>query len=412
MHVPVLSIVFIIFDMILGILVPVSLLMFISKKYKADILAFFIGVLTMLLFALVFEQIVHAVVLNSSVGKVVQANAYLMGIYGGLMAALFEETGRFLSMKYVLKKNHKNKYNAIMYGAGHGGFEMMMILVMGMINNLIYALFINLDKIDVLMAPLDATTRTIFQSAVDTLVNTNPFMFIVSPLERIAALGSQLAMSVIMWFAVTKAGKKVYFWIAFAIHFVLDAVTGTLSGLGVNIIVIEVLIWVASLVFVIIAKKIWDRETTADEYLIVTLRERPELKDIAAEWFNSKWDVPKEAYLECMNNYIDNKTNYGWYLCLDGEKIIGGLGVIDNDFHDRKDLAPNVCAVYTEEEYRGNRIAGNLLDYVVEDCRDKGISPVYLVTDHENFYERYGWEFLCMVQGDGEDEMTRMYIHK
>lgn len=27
-------------------------------------------------------------------------------------------------------------------------------------------------------------------------------------------------------------------------------------------------------------------------------------------------------------------------------------------------------------------------------------------------YERYGWEFLCMVQGDGEPDLTRMYIHK
>ena len=49
---------------------------------------------------------------------------------------------------------------------------------------------------------------------------------------------------------------------------------------------------------------------------------------------------------------------------------------------------------------------------VVEDMRNKGISPIYLVTDHTSFYERYGWEFLCMVQGDGEPDMTRMYIHK
>lgn len=24
----------------------------------------------------------------------------------------------------------------------------------------------------------------------------------------------------------------------------------------------------------------------------------------------------------------------------------------------------------------------------------------------------YGWKFLCMVQGDGEPDMTRMYIHR
>jgi len=147
-------------------------------------------------------------------------------------------------------------------------------------------------------------------------------------------------------------------------------------------------------------------------YNYITLRERPQLKERAAEWFHGKWGVPKEAYLECMEAYLGNATEYGWYLCMDEDKIIGGLGVIENDFHDRKDLTPNVCAVYTEEEYRCQRIAGRLLDIAVEDLMAKGISPVYLITDHTGFYERYGWEFLCMVQGDGEPDMTRMYIHR
>ncbi|MBM6750640.1 GNAT family N-acetyltransferase [Mediterraneibacter glycyrrhizinilyticus] len=148
-----------------------------------------------------------------------------------------------------------------------------------------------------------------------------------------------------------------------------------------------------------------------EEYRYITLMEKPELKEEAAYWFQSKWGIPKEAYLECMNAYLDNETDYGWYFCLCDEKIVAGMGVIENDFHDRKDLAPNVCAVYTEEDYRCKGIAGNLLNMVVEDMRYKGISPIYLVTDHIGFYERYGWEFLCMVQGDDEPEMTRMYIH-
>ena len=97
---------------------------------------------------------------------------------------------------------------------------------------------------------------------------------------------------------------------------------------------------------------------------------------------------------------------------MDGTRIIGGMGVIENDFHDRKDLAPNVCAVYTEEEYRCNGIAGALLNYVCDDMNTKGITTLYLSTDHTSFYERYGWEFFCMVQGDGELEMSRMYVHK
>lgn len=147
-------------------------------------------------------------------------------------------------------------------------------------------------------------------------------------------------------------------------------------------------------------------------YTYITLKEKPEFKDIAATWFHNKWGVPKEAYLECMDAYLSGETEYGWYLCLDEDKIVGGLGVIENDFHDRKDLTPNVCAVYTEEEYRGRGIAGTLLDIVVNDLKAKNITPVYLITDHVNFYERYEWEFFCMVQGEGESDMSRMYIHR
>lgn len=147
-------------------------------------------------------------------------------------------------------------------------------------------------------------------------------------------------------------------------------------------------------------------------YQYITLRDKPQLMESAAEWFHSKWHVPKEAYVECMQAYLQNKTELGWYLCLAGERIIAGMGVIENDFHDRKDLMPNVCAVYTEENYRCQGIAGNLLNMVVDDLRAKGISPVYLLTDHIGFYERYGWEFFCMVQGDGEPQMSRMYIHR
>lgn len=155
---------------------------------------------------------------------------------------------------------------------------------------------------------------------------------------------------------------------------------------------------------------ICEERISEEEY--INLREKPELMDTAAEWFHQKWGVPKEAYLECMTDYLGGKTENGWYLCMDGDQIVGGLGVIDNDFHDRKDLTPNVCAVYTEEAYRGNGIAGTLLNLVVDDMKKKGISPLYLVTDHTGFYERYGWEFYSMAQGDGEPEQTRLYIHR
>ena len=145
-------------------------------------------------------------------------------------------------------------------------------------------------------------------------------------------------------------------------------------------------------------------------YTYITLRDQPQLMQKSAEWFNSKWGVPTSAYLECMQQYLSGQTELGWYLCLCDDQIVGGLGVIENDFHNRKDLAPNICAVYTEETHRGNGIAGNLLNKAVADLKSNGIAPVYLVTDHIGFYERYGWEFFCMV--DSADGASRLYVHK
>lgn len=45
-----------------------------------------------------------------------------------------------------------------------------------------------------------------------------------------------------------------------------------------------------------------------NNYRIITLRERPELVAIAAEWFHSKWGVPAEAYLECMKAVFIRKN--------------------------------------------------------------------------------------------------------
>ena len=104
------------------------------------------------------------------------------------------------------------------------------------------------------------------------------------------------------------------------------------------------------------------------EYLITRLTDRPELKAQAAAWFHAKWGVPEQAYLDSMDDALRRAAPVPqWYLAMEGPRIIGGMGVIENDFHDRKDLTPNVCAVYTESDFRRRGIAGALLQFV---CRD------------------------------------------
>lgn len=154
-------------------------------------------------------------------------------------------------------------------------------------------------------------------------------------------------------------------------------------------------------------------KSSMENFEIISLKDNPDFIETFAEWFHEKWKIPLKAYLESMDECINGGGDIPqWYTMMDHGKIIGGLGVIENDFHDRKDLTPNVCAVYVEKEYRCRGIAGKLLEFVCRDMKKLGIDTLYLITDHTSFYERYGWQFLCMVQGDGEPDMTRMYIHR
>ena len=149
---------------------------------------------------------------------------------------------------------------------------------------------------------------------------------------------------------------------------------------------------------------------------IVFLRNQPELAPQAAEWFHDKWHIPLKAYQEsiadCIQGTAQGAAVPQWYLAMEGETIVGGMGVIGNDFHPRTDLTPNVCAVYVEPEHRCQGIARALLDAVCTDMASFGIPTLYLVTSHTSLYERYGWEYFCPVVCDGEKKPSRIYIHR
>ena len=137
--------------------------------------------------------------------------------------------------------------------------------------------------------------------------------------------------------------------------------------------------------------------------------EAPEWLERVAVWFHQKWGIPLTAYRESMEESLTAEKYPRWLIAVSGERIIGGLGVIENDFHDRKDLFPNVCAVYVEEDCRCRGLAGVLLQSICGSMAARGIKTLYLLTDHTGFYERYGWEYLCAAQGEGDETHSRLY---
>ena len=144
----------------------------------------------------------------------------------------------------------------------------------------------------------------------------------------------------------------------------------------------------------------------------IPVRYWPEAKEEIALWFHQRWGIPLETYRASIRACLAEEAAVPqWYVVVRGRKIVAACGVVENDFHERKDLAPNVCAVYVDEEYRRQGIAGFLLQSVCADMASLGVPTLYLLTDHDSFYERYDWHFHSLVcTSDGTS--SRLYVHR
>lgn len=247
----------------ISFLLPIVLLLYFKIRKRADILPFIVGCAVMLLFAFVLEQIVHSIVLGSDTGRKIIDSIWLYALYGGLMAGLFEETGRFLAFKTVLRGRRSNDANALMYGAGHGGFEMALLLGITMINNLIYSGLINSGNMEVLTGNVTGEALTQVEQSIRALIATPSYQFLLGSLERVFAVILQISFSVLVWFAAKKLSRILLYPAAILLHFVVDASTAVLARLGAPIAVIYTVLAVMTVIIAVFAKKVWNKYSTS-----------------------------------------------------------------------------------------------------------------------------------------------------
>ena len=215
---------------VVGIAIPILLAWWLVKKYQMRTTPILVGAGVFVVFALVLEPIVHQIVLKGPSGPTILGNVWYYAIYGGVMAALFEESGRFLAMKFVLKKEPDTPLTGVSYGIGHGGTEILLIFGLTMISNLVVSAMINTGQADTLFAnvPAEAKAQAEAQFAqLETMGAGAPFLGLW---ERISALILQLGLSLMVWTAVRRGGKWLWlFAAALMLHFVVDAVAVVLA---------------------------------------------------------------------------------------------------------------------------------------------------------------------------------------
>lgn len=135
-------------------------------------------------------------------------------------AGLFEEIGRFLGYRWLMRGEDKIWPKAIMYGLGHGGLESMVVAGGGSLLSVV-------GLVVALTRPPDALSQQA-RAQVDQLLTTlrsQPDWFpLLGAWERVAAMGIQVALSTIV-LQVFRRARLRWLWLAVLLHALVDGVT-------------------------------------------------------------------------------------------------------------------------------------------------------------------------------------------
>ena len=207
-------------SVVLSVGTPIVLFFVVRKRCGKGILPVLVGGAGFILFAMVLEQILHAVVLrpNPVTGATtLTQHPYLYMLYGALAAGVFEETARFLSFQ-ILKKRCSGFGTALKHGIGHGGTEAVIIGGISLVSGMVLAAMYNSLGAEGLAANLGTPVL----AQVQAIAATSPAMLLVSGVERLLALCIHISLSVVVYYSVYQPRKLWLFPLAILLHALVD----------------------------------------------------------------------------------------------------------------------------------------------------------------------------------------------
>ncbi len=214
-------------SLILCVAAPVALCVLLKRKTGAKLSDMFLGVVIFILFARFLEQLLHMAML-SAFGEALTDNLWLSALYGGAAAAIFEEFGRLVAMKYFLG-SQLEKENALMYGVGHGGVEALFVGGLTCVSNLATVSMVNGGKLESALAGLDEAARVTSLETISQLWTLPSYLFYMVGVERLIAFALQICLSYLVYRAV-RYHRRGFFLAAMGIHFAVDALGRAAQG--------------------------------------------------------------------------------------------------------------------------------------------------------------------------------------
>ena len=238
------SILPIVFTLVFSVALPVGLMLYLRKK-GGKWGAFLIGALTFVVSTMILESILHNLLSRTALWAVLQGSVWLYALYGGLAAGIFEETGRYLAFRLIMK-DEREPVAALGFGVGHGGAEAILLVGLTMVNDLVLAA----------MVSAGGTTDPLVLEAAEQLAATPAGMFLWAAFERVGAIILHLSNSVLVFAAIRTPGKKWLFPAAVLIHAATDFIA-VVSNAYLPVAVTELTLLIIAVIVALFARKVY-----------------------------------------------------------------------------------------------------------------------------------------------------------
>ena len=220
------SLLSLIITVLLMIAIPVCFFIYWRRKHKEQtrIRWLMAGAVGFLVSARVLELGVHyfCIIADNPVSRFINGNTAAFVLYGVAMAGVFEECGRHIVLKYILKKN-RTRENAVLYGIGHGGIEILAVILPSMILYLAIAVLFSRGDTATALKALNITEETAAAAlpSVQAAASFDYGMMAMNVIERLFALLFHIGLTVIVFYGVVNAGK-IYLPMAILLHMLMD----------------------------------------------------------------------------------------------------------------------------------------------------------------------------------------------
>lgn len=223
-----------------------------KKKYKIRLSVLGLGAVEFFVSSQVLEKIVHLLVLHPQKDgsiSLMQDHPFLYVLYGIAMAAIFEETARLVFFNWLEKKRALEDSDALAYGLGHGGLELLYLGIGSLISLLVLFSLLESSNPDVANLLPKTTLET-----VQTLFGWQVYLLGV---ERVLALIMQIGLTIWVYQAVRQK-NWIYLVAAYGLHALFD-LAPSLSQVGwiSNPLLVEGILAVEVVLFVYFTKSVF-----------------------------------------------------------------------------------------------------------------------------------------------------------